>query len=341
MLKPLHLFFLLFYLQVSLANSNPFIEDQEDKKTIFDVESSVKISITSDIHHIVNNREIEKIPAKIQVTSEELSGEMEGSIEARGNFRRKKESCDFPPIRIRLKKGDVEKSIFRGNRNIKIVTHCKEKSNQFLQFMAREYTTYKIHNLISDYSFQVKMVEITYIDENEKAKPITSQAFIIEDVEYLAKRHDMKEFEGKLTEDSIDHDNLLTTSVFQFMIGNTDWLIPFAKNLKFLRDKNKTVLVPYDFDYTALVATDYSIGGNPVILMPPQRTYKGPCYEMDELQAEFNRFVDKKDEILDLISNSPYLKSKTKSEMKSYINEFYSIIKSEKKVEEYFRSKCN
>jgi hypothetical protein len=324
------------------AFSNPKNNQQKDQKTIFDIESPVKISIKTNIDHIINNREIEPLPAKISVTTDDFSEEIHATVEVRGNFRRKKENCDFPPIRIRLnKEGEVEESIFGGNRSIKIVTHCKERSNQFLQFMAKEYTIYKIHNVITTFSFKVKMVEITYIDENDNLKPITRQAFMIEDVKYLAKRHHMYEFEGKLSADSIDHDNLLTTSVFQFMIGNTDWIIQFAKNLKFLRDKSKTVLVPYDFDYTALVGTNYTLDGGHTVLIYPERTFKGLCYETGELEAEFNRFRDKKDEIIELISKSSYLKSKSKTEMKNYINEFYSIIKSREKVKEYFLSKCN
>jgi len=340
MLHPSRCLLISFYFLASTAFSYQNSTDERDQNTIFNIASTVKISITADIDHIINNREVEELPAKIQVTSDELSGEIDASIEVRGNFRRKKENCDFPPIRIRLKKGDVEKSVFGRNRNIKLVTHCREKSSQFIQFMAKEYTTYKIHNLISIYSFKVKMVEITYIDENNKLKPFTNQAFIIQDVEDLARIHDMKEFEGRLTADSIDHDNLLTTSIFQFMIGNTDWLIQFSKNLKFLRDGNKIILVPYDFDYTALVGTDYSLPGGHAVLMVPERTFKGPCFEMDELEGEFMRFNDKKEEILQLITESPYLKPRSKSEMKKYINEFYSIIKSKARVKEYFLSKC-
>jgi hypothetical protein len=327
-------------LLVFASFSNPLPQRFEDEKTIFDMESPVRISIKFDMDHIINDREIEELPALIHITTEDGSAEIEASVEVRGNFRRKKENCDFPPIRMRLKKGKLERSIFGRNRNIKLVTHCKENSDQFLQYMGKEYTTYKIHNLISPYSFRVKMVEITYIDEKNRLEPLTNQAFLIEDVDELAKRHQMKEFEGKLTADSIDHDNLLTTSVFQFMIGNTDWIIQFSKNLKFLRDEHKTILVPYDFDYTALVGTEYTLPGGQTTLMPPQRKFKGPCYESDELMAEFVRFNNKKDEIFEVISESPYLKSRTKSEMKNYINEFYRIIKSKAKVRGYFQINC-
>jgi len=340
MLSKLSLIIFPICLIAATTFSKPGSNQQNDQKTIYDIESPVKISIKADFDHIINNREIEQLPAEILVTIDDNSEKIDAFIEVRGNFRRKKENCDFPPIRMRLNEGEVEESIFGGNKNIKIVTHCKEKSNQFLQFMAKEYTVYKIHNVIATYSFKVKMVEITYIDENDKVKPITREAFIIEDVEHLAKRYHMYEFEGRLTADSIDHDNLLTTSVFQFMIGNTDWLIQFSKNLKFIRDENKTILVPYDFDYTALVGTDYTLEGGYTVLMFPQRTFKGPCYGMGELEAEFNRLTDKKDEIMQIISTSAYLKSKSKSEMKNYINEFFSIIKSKEKVKQYFLSRC-
>jgi hypothetical protein len=236
---------------------------------------------------------------------------------------------------------DIAGTIFDGNMNVKLVTHCKENSSQFIQYMGKEYTTYKLYSLLSPYSLKVKMVDITYIDNKGQLKPMKNQAFLIEDVLHLAAHFNMKEFEGRLSEDDIEKENLLQLSVFQFMIGNTDWIISLSKNLKFIKDKDRTLAIPYDFDYTALVDTDYSIGGGYTILVPPERKYKGPCYEMDELEAEFVRLKGKKEELLDIISQSRYLKPRSKSTMKNYIIEFFTIIESREKVAEYFQDICS
>jgi len=206
--------------------------------------------------------------------------------------------------------------------------------------MAKELTTYKIYNLISPYSFKVKMVSITYIDEQNDIKPIHNLAFLIEDIDKLAAKQGLKEFDGKLSEEDIEKDNLLQLSVFQFMIGNTDWIIPLAKNLKFITDGKTYIIVPYDFDYTAIVGTNYNVGGGNSYLAPAVRKFKGPCYDTGDLEAEFENFRDKRDSILNLISSSPVLKSSSEKNMKNYIDEFYDIIGSEEKTGEYFQLNC-
>ena len=326
---------------VTISFSNRKIEGSTDQISIFDIESQIKISIQTDLEHIIFNREIEKIPAKISVTINNIKQEFDAFVEVRGNFRRDSANCDFPPIRILFEGKEIEETTFAGHENIKIVTHCKKKSNQFLQFMAKEYTTYEIYKLLSPYSFKVKMVEITYIDAKNQTKSITSQAFLIEDINHLAEKHNMKEYIGKLSTENIDRENLLSLSVFQFMIGNTDWIIQLSKNIKSITDGEKIIAVPYDFDYTAIVDTDYSIGGGYSFLSTPKRMFKGPCYELSDLEAEFDRLRERKKDIINLISKSPYLKSGSKQSMKNYVNEFYTLIQSKEKVIEHFQFKCN
>jgi len=334
------IFTLLLLTVFSISFLNQTANASDEQTLIFDIESPVSISIKADLGQLINNREIIQIPAKIVVIAENIEHNFEGSIEVRGNFRRAAENCDFPPLRLLFSQTDIERTIFDGNMNVKLVTHCKENSSRFIQYMGKEYTTYKLYNLLSPYSLKVKMVDITYIDDKDQLKTMNNQAFIIEDVNHLAAHYNMKEFEGKLSADDIQKENLLQLSVFQFMIGNTDWIIPLSKNLKFIRDDDRTLAVPYDFDYTALVDPDYSIGGGYSILSTPVRKYKGPCYEIDELEAEFVRLKGKKEELLDIISESPYLKRKSKSTMKNYITEFFTIIESREKVADYFQYIC-
>jgi len=311
-----------------------------DQAYLFNIESIVEMSLTADISQLINNREIQELPAKVVLNFDNTKLELNATVEVRGNFRRDANNCDFPPLRLRFKDSEIKGTALDGNHNLKIVTHCKNKSSQFLQYMAKELTTYKIYNLISPYSLRVKMVSITYIDEQNDIKPILSKAFLIEDIDKLTGNHNMKEFDGKLSEEDVDQGILLQVSVFQFMIGNTDWIIPLSKNLKFITDGETYIMVPYDFDYTAIVGTDYNVGGHHFILIPPVRTFKGPCYDMSVLEAEFEKFRDNRESILNLISTSILLKSASKRNMKNYIDEFYDIISSEEKIGEYFQINC-
>ena len=335
------LILVLIFWHASSSFSNPPTRDLLEQISIFDIEAAVNMSIRTDFEQIINNREIVSIPAAISVSFDNTCLEFDASVEVRGNFRRNTANCDFPPIRIQFKNIEIGETIFEGNQNVKIVTHCKEKSKQFLQYMAKEYTTYKIYNLLSPYSLKVKFVEITYVDDKERMKPIITQAFLIENIDHLAKRHNMVEFTDKLSTDLIDEENLRMLSVFQFMIGNTDWIIPFSKNLKSITDGEKIITVPYDFDYTAIVDTDYTVGGGQTFLLTPERKFKGPCYELSDLEAEFKKFEEKNKDIIQLISKSPYLKSNSKLSMKNYIDEFYSILNLKEKVIEYFQINCN
>jgi hypothetical protein len=334
---PIELVLILVFFQLHIVDSRG---NETNQTSIFNIESVVEMSILADISYLINNREVKKLPAKAVFSFDNKNLEFNGTVEVRGNFRRNPNNCDFPPLRLRFDDSEIKGTILNGNHNLKIVTHCKNKSNQFIQYMGKEYTTYKIFNILSAYSLKVKMVNITYIDEQNDFKPIHNIAFLIEDIDNLADNLNMKEYDEKLYEKDVDQDILLQLSVFQFMIGNTDWIIPLAKNLKFITDGERYIPVPYDFDYTAIVGTDYSIGSSTSILQPPVRKFKGPCYASDDLQAVFEQFRDKQESILNLISASPHLKSSSVKNMKNYIEEFYDIIDSKNKIAEYFQINC-
>ena len=332
---------ILLLASVTSAYTGPANNLTDEQTSIFDITSTVKLSIETDVEHLILNREIMQIPARILVTTDNAERSFNASVEVRGNFRRDASNCDFPPLRLRFDDNDIKGTLFDGNPNIKIVTHCKENSRKFIEYMGREYTTYKLYNLLNPYSLKVKMVEITYIDDKDHLEPMSNQAFLIEDISHLATRHNMKEIEGTFSEADIDKDNLLQVSVFQFMIGNTDWIIPFSKNLKFIQDDKRILLVPYDFDYTALVASDYSRENGQSVLAAPVRMYKGPCLEAAEFEKEFDRLKRKEEDLIALISSSLYLKPKSKSDMIEYLHEFYSIIGKPGKFKKYFQEKCN
>ena len=74
-------------------------------------------------------------------------------LRARGNFRRN--TCYFPPIKMKIKKDQTEGTVFEGNKTMKLVLPCKleaENNDNILQ----EFIAYKIYEMISPFHFKTK-----------------------------------------------------------------------------------------------------------------------------------------------------------------------------------------
>lgn len=77
--------------------------------------------------------------------------DFEIEIRARGNFRLK--NCYFPPLKIKLKKGDTKDTPFEGNKSLKMVLPCLiQKDNN--DNVIKEYLAYKFYELMSPYHFK-------------------------------------------------------------------------------------------------------------------------------------------------------------------------------------------
>jgi hypothetical protein len=151
----------------------------------------------------------------------------------------------------------------------------------------------------------------------------------------------MKEFEDPLSIQDLDKNNAILLSMFQYMIGNTDWIVNMSKNLKTISDGNTYYAIPYDFDYTMLVGTDYSLGGGRAFLSPPIQEYKGPCYEMKDILPIANAIEEKRKEVFKTISKEKLLDYESKTHMKNFLTAFFFIIKSEKRIQENILTKCS
>ena len=248
-------------------------------------------------------------------------------IKARGTAR--KEVCSFPPIRLNIKKSGIQDDLFPEVKKIKIVTHCRG-SQQNLNYLMKEFLTYKIYSIISPYSFRVRLLKIKYIDTGRKDKVTDTWAFMIEPEEMLAERLDMLPL--KLDHLGFVHTDTLWTDymvMFQYMIGNADYSIPGRHNIKLLVPKDpikiNPVPVPYDFDYSGIVNSDYAIPREEIGLSKiTERYFLGPCRSFEEFREIIEIFQSKKQEIYDLINNFEYLSLRERAKLIKYLDEFYN-----------------
>jgi hypothetical protein len=144
--------------------------------------------------------------------------------------------------------------------------------------------------------------------------------------------------------ESIPIQEFLRVSVFQYMIGNTDWSVQYRQNIKLINvDKAALpIAVPYDFDHAGIVEAPYAKPAPELkMLSVTERRYRGYCIEdmqvFDETIAQFNA---KKDGVYKLYSESKVLDEKSIKSSLKYIDDFYEIINNPKKIKFDFQYPC-
>jgi len=208
--------------------------------------------------------------------------------------------------------------------------------------LLKEYLVYKIYNLLTDKSFRVRLLQLSYQDSAGKKSMITEHAFLVEDVKDLAKRNRCKLLKNeKVPTRSTDRNQMVLASVFEYMIGNTDWSVPENHNIRLIKPKGDSTsipyIVPYDFDFSGLVNTDYALPDERMGLKTVrERLYRGAPLTWDELAPVLDHFNQKKQDIYTMIESFGLLNDTTKKEMTDYLDEFYTTVNNQKNARSAF-----
>ncbi len=264
-------------------------------------------------------------------------------VKTRGKFRLAEDVCDFPPIRLNFRTRDVPWTLFEGQDKLKLVTHCRTPDPDYQHHLVLEYLTYRLYERFTPKSLRTRLAQVTYVDASETHGTITRYAFLIEDVDEMAVRNNMKvvDIDGfhPLLADEFEigvHD------VFQYMIGNTDWSSALSQNVEFIQDAEGNVtVVPFDFDWAGIVSSPYAKPAPDVpIADVRERFYMGGCRPTDHLTPVFQRFIELKDEIYNLYRNEPRLAPERRDQVLAYFDEFYTTITDEHLAKERIRQAC-
>jgi len=311
---------------------------------LFTNEEVLKISLRFDITNYKKKKSKDEYLKAILTyhINENDSVNREIRIKSRGEMRNA--YCDFPPVRLNFKKNDFQKDDLKAIDKMKMVTHC-EKGNEENVF--KEYLIYKLYNVLTETSFRVRLVNVEYIDTYKERKPINTYAFWIEPVEMLSKRVSSIEVQTlNLTQKNILPEWMDRVSIFNYMIGNTDWSVPNQHNCKVFTDPKSPnpelgVLVPYDFDFSGLVDAAYAIPYEPLGLKSVQeRCYVGICRTEEDFTNALKEFIDKKEEFYKVINDFTLLDNKEKSKMIGYLDSFYKEFDKRNTIISNMMSRC-
>jgi len=293
-----------------------------------------------------------RYPARLTL---QIPGEQSLSLDVelttRGKSRRRRDICRFPPLKIYFDKEQLKGTTLRGNKSLKLVTHCSG-SVRFSSYYIKEFLIYRAYNKITPVSFRVRSARITYTDSLGKRKPDTHFAFFIEDVDDMAKRNDLEEIViGKIQPSRLDAHVSSLYSVFQYMIGNLDWAATSGPNsaecchntkLIGIRDGDSAYYpVPYDFDSSGLVDAHYAVPPEALgVRKITDRLYRGYCFHNHLTEASLDIFGTKKDAILAVFSDDPRLDDRHKQITLKYLDRFFTLIDKPGAREKEFNRIC-
>lgn len=266
-------------------------------------------------------------------------------LRTRGKMRRRAQTCKFPPLKMRLRESK-QSNLFENQKTLKLVTHCQDK-NINDQYVLKEYLAYRIYNLLTDYSIRARLVSVSY-QEGEK-NVAQRHAIILEHWKMVAARTGTTKIK---TKGSVDIENLrnFETSLmglFQYMIGNDDWsaLSPAADdecchNMRLvLTTEGEIMPLPFDFDFSGLVDTNYAISrlGTRNVR---KRRYLGYCESQVDLAAAVTHMQSMREEIDAQVLKLEALSSRETKRTLKYFDRFYEVLDDPKKFEKRILERC-
>jgi hypothetical protein len=261
---------------------------------------------------------------------------------ARGNFRKRPENCDFPPLKIQFSEEDTPGTLFSGISDLKIVSHCQSGFPEFEQYVLQEFLIYRLYNIFTDISFRVRLVRIRYIDQGSSGDSVFHFAFFLENPEAMAARNGCTILElGSVPPDRLDQEQYILIDFFNYMIINTDYSIPVVHNIELISRGyfEPPIPVPFDFDWSGLINIPYSYsytGGN----LSPAREFKGPCRKRKAIKNVIAGMQEKRPEVYQLYITFPYLAPDVKTRVINDLNSFYETIENRRLVRQEFIKKC-
>lgn len=325
--------FLIVLCLLSLSAFSVKAQSDTTRQELFGSDEILQLKLTARISEIIGDlsEESEEQPAIISYiddNGEEISIPLK--VRTRGNFRKKPENCNFPPLKLFLSKKNVLNTLFEGQDEIKLVTHCMTDQPDYEQFVFQEYLVYRLYNQFTPFSFRVRLAEITYVEEENPEDRLSSYAFFIERPKNMAGRSGGKIMDAENFRSSeVDMEVYRVLSMFQYMVANNDWFVARLHNIELVTvdPLSPPIPVPYDFDYAGIVEAPYRASMTDTLeFNSHDRIYKGICGKRKDFIAMFDFFQERKDDVFSLYQEFELLDLEPKARTILSLSEFFNFI---------------
>jgi len=325
-------------------------QENPEFRPLFNSNQLLELSIEGPLEQLTRERrdrpELDGVVRYLDSDGNEVVLDVE--ISSRGNSRL--DICNFPPMWLNFRRGQLPGTVFAGQNRLKLVTRCKA-GNSYGDYLAQEYQIYRAYNALTDNSFRVRPLLINYVETEGKASTNVEFAFFIEEDWEVAERVGLELIKvTSLQVAQLDTMGAALLSLFQYMIGNTDWS-PIAAppgetcchNTKLIGSTDNEggrVVLPYDFDQVGLINAGYA--------MPPagmeissvtQRRYRGYCVLNADLDAAIQLLNERRSEVEAALS-VPDVRARSARRLQRFLAKSYEYINDPRRVQRDLVDDC-
>jgi hypothetical protein len=311
-------------IQAQTDSSTRALNQQSSKTGLFASDEVLDITLRGNTRAVLNDR-TEKPKYRPLVLAFRSPDSTDVSIpvevKTRGHFRKSRQNCFYPPLLIKFSKKEPQSSpLFAEQDKLKLVMPCRGD-----EFVVREWLVYKLYNLVTPMSFRARLVRVR-MEEGKNKLSAPFYGILLEEERQLAKRNNLVSVDKTLLrpEQTIP-DVFLTMSVFEYLIGNTDWSVQYMQNIKLLAQ-----------DSLAVPAEELRMSS------VRERRYRGYCIEdmkiFDETIDYFNKL---KKDIYSLYTGCALLDAKYRDDTLKYLDEFYATINNPTALKKAFGYPCD
>lgn len=330
-------------LQFSKSSKKALQSDVTAQKGIFENDEVLHITLKGNIRTLLNDRSdnmgLHPITLSYPLDSNHMYS-LQVNMKTRGNFRRLKSNCNYPPLSIQFRQSDtLASSIFHEQEKMKLVMPCNDD-----KYVIREWLVYKLYNLVTPKSFRARLVKVKLDDVNSSKDKQELYGILLEEEKQMAVRNKLQPVEIKIGPEGVDYESFLEMAVFQYLIGNTDWSVQYLQNIKLIATDTLSVpfAVPYDFDHAGIVSAPYAKPAEELnMISVSERRYRGYCIkDMKEYERIIDRYLQLKDQIYRVYADCPLLDEKYKKQVMKYLDVFYQTINNKKSWQKDFSYPC-
>ena len=313
---------------------------------LFDEEEPLKMTLKSDFKSIRKSRTKDYyLPAEMTCyLNDSLQVSHPVRLKARGIYRKK--NCSMPPMWLNIRDSGIESEELSGIRRIKLVHICRS-GGHYSDYLLREYLVYKIYNLVTPYSFRVRLIDLKMVDTGKDNRETQAWAFMIEPDEIMAQRLQAREIvNDELAMRTVNQEAMDLLAMFQYMIGNPDYSVTGRHNLKIMDtgttgDARDYIPVPYDFDFTGIVNAVYATPNEKhEIGSVKERIFVGPCRDQVSYEKAIAALDAVRDEFESQIWFLDYLSEDERFDMIGYIESFFATAENERFINREISSSC-
>lgn len=243
-------------------------------------------------------------------------------------------------------------SIFAGQKRLKLYTHCRPNEG-FQQYVLLEYAGYRLHNLLTPFSFRARLLQVDY--SNTAGKPLASRVgFFLEDLEDVARRNGMTEAKvGPRTQISrLSPPEAARFALFEYLISNLDWAMqagPAGDNcchngrLVAPNGAASPILVPipYDWDFSGFVDAPYATPPEAIKVGSVRvRRYRGFCRHNAEALTAAREIYAKRPQFMATLAATPGLDQRTIGKASAFLERGFADIATDQGVTENLLKTC-